>query len=385
MASCSSDGLPRVHGALSVKELREECQVRDLKLKGRQTKNDFLTLLLDDSILLSQTAAYKEFQRLKEQLKNERPDKEKLSKILAADRANQQAKREEKKQQKQVAKEMALHTLDCPPHVHKCKLAATCNLSGRSSRAQCNVSSGECVRFPVAFSCLKCDFDICQACFALESLPESERKKKKKVLEQKRAAKRKREEEDRKVMIEKRRKIEAKREAQRLQDEKEKLELVKSLQNMPQKIQKPEGKHKNSNKVLKYVVWSSCGYGNDGWHSYDGPPSKEFDSSYSTIKDANDRARYLFYVENTWGLGVEEILECDNSYSMMANRYDISEHFVDGLVHLSVSPPDSEVWTVAAVPKAAFKHLDNATSRNSEDEDSYERYDDDCYVSRFAF
>ena len=65
----------------------------------------------------------------------------------------------------------------------------------------------------------------------------------------------------------------------------------------------------DGNKMKGYTVWCSDGYGNDGWHSYEGPPDKEFDSTYKTKEDANERARYLFYWKNPWGQQAEEIME----------------------------------------------------------------------------
>ena len=103
-----------------------------------------------------------------------------------------------------------------------------------------------------------------------------------------------------------------------------------------------------------FSVWSSCGYGNDGWHSYNPPPDKVFDSSFTNVADANARAKYLFYVKNPWGVDpVEDLLE----------RNEIDESLTGpkrNLVRLQVHPDDGEVWTVGIVPDSAFAHLDNA-------------------------
>ena len=58
----------------------------------------------------------------------------------------------------------------------------------------------------------------------------------------------------------------------------------------------------NKTKKLRYTIWTSCGYDNDGWHSYQGPPEKVFNSSFATLEQANQRAEYAFYYENPWGL-----------------------------------------------------------------------------------
>ena len=117
---------------------------------------------------------------------------------------------------------------------------------------------------------------------------------------------------------------------------------------------------RNAEKFLDYVVWKSSGYDNDGWHSYEGPPAKEFDSSFSTKKDANARVEYVFYVQNEWGLDVEEMLE---------DRMEIDNTTSDDLLHLEICPPDSERWTVAAVPHSDF-HADN-------EENSYDASDEE--------
>lgn len=43
----------------------------------------------------------------------------------------------------------------------------------------------------------------------------------------------------------------------------------------------------NPDNKLKFSVWTSCGYEYDGWHSYEGPRRKEFNSSYDTLNEAN--------------------------------------------------------------------------------------------------
>lgn len=76
---------------------------------------------------------------------------------------------------------------------------------------------------------------------------------------------------------------------------------------VPSRVKQVPPKFKRRSKS-GFTVWSSFGYGNDGWHSYAGPPPKEFDSCFPSIKEAHARARYLFYVKNPWGLGVEELI-----------------------------------------------------------------------------
>jgi hypothetical protein len=98
-------------------------------------------------------------------------------------------------------------------------------------------------------------------------------------------------------------------------------------------------------------VWSSDvdPYGGCG-------ATKEFDSTWTTKSDANERARYVFYWKNTWGMDPEEI-HCDEEVE------------IDGLKKYKVQPDDSSTWTVGVVPDIAFKYLDNAdcTRRKRDD------------------
>jgi hypothetical protein len=108
-----------------------------------------------------------------------------------------------------------------------------------------------------------------------------------------------------------------------------------------------------------FTVWCSSGYGNDGWHSYEGPPEQEFDSTWKTAADANARARYLFIWKNTFGSEPDEIYP-----------YDESEK--NGLKTYSIAPADSECWTVGVVPDVAFQYLPNATKRRHTNDDETE-------------
>lgn len=111
------------------------------------------------------------------------------------------------------------------------------------------------------------------------------------------------------------------------------------------------------NKGQGFTVWCSDGYGNDGWHCYQGPPDKVFDTTWKTVEDANSRARYLFYHHNPWGVKAEEI--DDEPEETMTE---------DGLMTFRVDPPDSSIWTVSVMPASAFKHLDHVVfHRHSDD------------------
>ncbi len=150
----------------------------------------------------------------------------------------------------------------------------------------------------------------------------------------------------------------SKRKAAALQPAEEaddRLKIPSKVKRVPASGKAPSGKG--------FTVWRSVGYGNDGFHSYYGPPEKMFDSSWKSVKDANERAKYLFYHDNPWGLDASEILDDQTG------RYDIEEKYADKCLCLRMSPPDDEIVTVGVVPDSAFEHLDNSRAPRSSNYD----------------
>jgi hypothetical protein len=113
-------------------------------------------------------------------------------------------------------------------------------------------------------------------------------------------------------------------------------------------IRKPATKHLDEGKRLEYIVWTSFGYDYDGWHSYAGLSEHIFNSSFSSIEEANQRAEYVFYYENPWGLHDEY----DFPYPEMDTVTP------DGFRLLKTFAGDSERWTVSAIPSVAFDYMD---------------------------
>eukprot|EP00536_Pseudo-nitzschia_multiseries_P000780 jgi/Psemu1/300312/fgenesh1_kg.9_\ len=152
--------------------------------------------------------------------------------------------------------------------------------------------------------------------------------------------------------------------------EEERLRRWDANQRFNSTIMKVEGKHINPRSGLKFTVWCSDGYDYDGWHSYEGEPTKEFDSVWKTKEEANLRSEYLFFWKNPWGWKPEET----------ELHWEIEQEVVDGLKRYTVAPPDSSRWTVGVVPTAAFIHLPNAsTDRHTYDRDcdtDDEQYDE---------
>jgi len=112
-------------------------------------------------------------------------------------------------------------------------------------------------------------------------------------------------------------------------------------------IRSPGIANLNEKIKLKFTVWSSCGYGYGGWRSYSGPPKKEFDSSFSTIEEANERAEYVFYSKNPWDLHGEDRLTPDTDTTTGK-----------GCRYLEVHPDGSYIWTVSVTKSGAFEYFD---------------------------
>jgi len=139
-------------------------------------------------------------------------------------------------------------------------------------------------------------------------------------------------------------------------------------------IMVPDKKHLNRKDKLKYTVWTSDGYGNDGWHSYEGPPEKEFNSSYDTLEEANLRVAYVFYCKNPWGLGKDEMNDADTDSLRQ-----------QGMRFMQCEPPDSGIWTVSVVPSHAFDYINDNVSNKYDDGDDDDDEEEEGYVSKFVF
>ena len=205
---------------------------------------------------------------------------------------------------------------------------------------------------PVVYSCDECDWDICQDCFQRENKSKAEKE----------AARRKAQAE-----AERQWRLEEEQERQREEEELARWDATKRFEG---RIMRPPAKHKSSKGAasLKFTVWCSDGYDNDGWHSYQGAPTKEFDSRWTTKKEANQRAEYLFFWKNPWGLAPNEIND-DGGDPEVSKR--------DGMHSWEVAPPDSTRWSVGVVPSAAYPHLENSTQRrhNYDDESEPKSYE----------
>jgi hypothetical protein len=125
----------------------------------------------------------------------------------------------------------------------------------------------------------------------------------------------------------------------------------------PNGISQPARKHKDKNKPLKFTIWTSR-------ECYEGTPRKEFNSSFNTLEEANQRVQYVFWFMNPWGYGTEE---------MHADRNKCDKN---GFLRMEVYP---EQWTVSAIPSEAFQYL----NRYQNIGENYHWHDDVNDGSRF--
>ena len=268
--------------------------------------------------------------KIKEMMESDKKKRQlEIDELRKKERENEMRRKIQRREMER-ASQLPLHVHHLP-RVHKCPMAASEDMvlhgSPRRHQRRCLLHGVDCNHMPFR-TCEACDFDACDSCVHLYSLPTKDRQQKEQQFRDRaRAAK----------DNERRRREEAN--LARVRD-------IMQMQHIPEKFRQPPAVNRNRQKLLKYVVWTSDGYDPDGFHGYMGPPPIEFDSSFDSVEDANSRVCFRFYVQNAYGVSVEEMLE-----------EDIQQRKRDGLLHLEVCPADSTRFKVAAVPSAAFKHL----------------------------
>lgn len=220
---------------------------------------------------------------------------------------------QQKRQQAERAANKAKHTIS--HNFHDCLLAKTSDLLQSNGRPR---SSGDplhnssscswkgCIdtrAAKVVLTCQDCNFDICAACVKIATKLNKKRKRDEDIIES------------------------------------------SAQEVFANKIKNPPAANVNSASLKAFVVWTSCGYTNDRWHSYNPEPVKKFDSSFDTADEANLRARFVFYYKNVWGIAKEEM------------DFEVKETTVGDLVTFVTHPPDNERYTVAAVKKEVFEYF----------------------------
>lgn len=335
--------------SMKASDLREEALARGIDA-WKMTRNDMLNLLGVGTTLMNKTDVWGEVLRVRAVFESERRQATELENERLHQMELKQEKEEHERQEMLAAAKKAERASELVsqterhnhhfPAVHSCHLARTEDLLLHGEPRCYNAFCSECRSQNVLYTCESCDFDVCQECFKEKTMTPEEKKveaARKAVLERQ---KRKRDDELRRLREE--------------EEEKERKRWDPTTHFKP-KIIHPEANNcdPNGNRMKGFTIFCSSGYGYDGWHSYEGPPNKVFDSTYTTKKEANERARYLFYWKNPWGLEPKSIME----------EEEVDESMKDGLVTYVVTPPDSETWTVSVVPDAAYAFLENASSR----------------------
>jgi hypothetical protein len=396
--------LPRLENKMLLKDLKAEVTARGIVVKGKVTKQSLLDVLGLGSICISRTSEYRYVEKLRTLVENEKKlvEDEKQSQFFLEQEKRFAVARAEKEKRDKIIHDKVIKLNVCSQKlhtfvekmVHSCPLALSKKLvapqykeefvsewntndnpvlvddyfGSRFSNSCCDF----CQTSRCLWSCEKCNFDVCHVCFEVEKLPPGQRKKRRAQLTA--------EEDDRIMRIKEKKAREWKQqqneEAKRTKDEAhcQAKELEKRLGKfLPKHMDLPKVNRKSQGSG--YTVWSA-----NGGH-WDGPPCKQFDSSWKSLDDAKQRAKYVFYIKNPWGL---DALEVDNELDHVAkNVYGMDEprKLPPGIVCLQMHDGENDEWTVSIVPDDAFKFLDNVDKEPNHHDDSCEDND----IMNFAF
>jgi hypothetical protein len=383
--------LPRISKKMTVVQLQEEATCRGFdQMNLPNKKSDLLNFLMDGSIYLKETPAWKQVEQLKQQMEQEWFSLEQKSSAVREEEERKAEQRREAKelkklelrrkeqevrhmeqevrrkeqevesahrkqeiqnqkacQQQEIQNQKARRQQEIqnqkPEHkhsymrVHPHPLARTRDLlnDGRPRNdyyVECRVCrrAGCCV-----WTCEACCFDICETCFINENKTEQEKTQD-------------RDKQERAWLDYLRRDEEAlaKIKREHLNQWDANKQFKKSSISLLPMNKKPDG-----NAMQGFTVWCSC-----TWDSYSyEDPTKEFDSTWKTAEDANARARYLFIWKNCWGHGPDELIE-------QACQEPHTEEEKEGLKTFSIDHQKCGTWTVSVVPDFAYKYLSNATT-----------------------
>ena len=307
------------------------------------------------SIYLSQTSESKRYHEVLRLMESEESARNaqrctaerELERQRQAERARQVAE-EDQREMKRVA---VLHTKKST--IHPCPLAPTMDLQNPDARGgwlhtclwgnvranveTCEFCQGSFKKLVVCiWSCAQYDFDVCANCYEIAALPEAQRAQKRTKLGQKR-----KEEEDAESESAAAEELQRQQLLHEQEARKEYECLAKIGKFKPEHRETPAANRKPWKKGFNV-------YHTRGSHWNKGP--LDFDSSWVKTADANARAKFLFYVENCWGLSVEEMFERDH----------VDEPEVEmksGMVQFSVVTGEDSYWKVSVVPCSALEHL----------------------------
>lgn len=332
IAEKAVEPLPRISAKLTFAMLKEEAVCRGYVLQSLpRTKADLLSLLSDGSIHLTGTRAWKEIEALKVKMLEEQRE-------LA-----------NKRREKEIESQRVLHVHDYPRiHSHPLANTMTLMMNGKSRDARCEHCG---ISHPIQWTCENCDFDICRFCFHDKNMTREERLRERQERERKRMLLKEEREREQRIMMQ----LAKERETE------EQSMIDRASEHFGMSIICPpdESLDSNGNTLKGYTVWCSVG------SRWEGPPKKEFDSTWKTSHDANERARYLFFWKNVFDHDPDD---------MWADQ----ESAINGLVFYSVQPDIDKCWSVGVVPDVAFLHLPNASSiRHNHDRE----HEESCFYS----
>ena len=212
----------------------------------------------------------------------------------------------------------------------------------------------------IQYTCQACNFDVCSSCMAYEVLTSEERA----AL----AAKEEKEKQRARQEQEKRQK-EREQQAEAMEWEQERLDAlgVKKYEEYDEyepynikitaNIQNPVPANKDKQKLKAFFVWRTHIYGKErryGCGQYH--ETKEFDSSFNTLKEANSRAVCHFYKDGDNYIGMDLLRGRD----YMGNTTDdqVTTSDINGAIQLRILNDDcGDEWKVGVAPAAAINHL----------------------------
>mmetsp|Transcript_34134 Transcript_34134/g.57356 ORF Transcript_34134/g.57356 Transcript_34134/m.57356 type:complete len:388 (+) Transcript_34134:142-1305(+) len=360
--------LPRVTYSMSLTALRNECKVRELKSCSTLPKESLVGKLIEGTICIGETREYKAYRSLlglvkkeeaekkakkeyERELERERSQRESVEFWERRERINRERQEEQSRARaEEMQSQVRFHTNHDFPALHSCPLASTEILLFHGKARVAAVCEGSWNNPEPCdnslWTCEKCDFDICASCCTWQAKPLASRNK---VVE----AARKRRSAEEAAILERRREEATKIKRKAKEDE---AKFDKSIGGpFPAKIINPSVSCKNQSQTEGFTVWSSCGYGNDGWHSHNARPEMEYDSTYPCESEAKKRAKYLFFKKNTYGLDYQDM---SDEYGSNKNSWTLKDCQVNADPFcLRIAPPDSEVWTVGVLPATAFRNI----------------------------
>ena len=264
---------------MTVKDMKAESVARGIGVQvvSRTNKDELQNMLVIGSTCITISDAWSQVLCLREKLKGEREraleeDVRRREALVLKEREEERKHQANMKEKRaaEIKSQLVHHTHDFPG-VHGCKRAATKDLLF-NGEPRVNACCDKCDMFAALFTCEKCDFDVCQACFKVMNMTPEEKKAEAK----KQAAAAKREAAE----AAKRRRLEEKAEKEAEEKRRKKWDPKRQFKS---RIIDPLEKNFSleGNKTKDFTVWCSDGYDNDGWHSYEGPPDKDFDTTYT--------------------------------------------------------------------------------------------------------